>query len=236
MLIGWTIGLLGLGIVYGTVQGSIATTLASNPMFDRMMGASGPETFVNAFIAAIVSVLALFATGYGVSALLRMRSEEADGRVELLLASAVRRSAWFGGTIALTLIGAAWLIAMGVAGFIVGAAVSGSSTDPVSLLGAAAGQLPAVFVLLGLAALLIGVRPRLAPLAWAAFAFSAVMAFFGPLLDLPDLVIEASPYTHLPQLPQDPAVATPYVVLSVIALALLAIGFVGIRRRDVPSA
>lgn len=235
-LIGWTIGLLALGIVYGTVQGSIASTLGSNPMFERMMGAQGPDTFVNAFIAAIVSVLALFATGYGVSALLRMRSEETDGRVELLLASAVRRSAWFGSHVVLALLGAAWLVAVGVAGFALGAVVSGSSTNAVSLIGAAAGQLPAVFVLLGLAALLIGARPRLAPLAWAAFAFSAIMAFFGPLLDLPDLVIEASPYTHLPQLPQESATAAPYVILSIIALALLAAGFAGMQRRDVPSA
>ena len=65
---------------------------------------------------------------------------------------------------------------------------------------------------------------------------SAIMAFFGPLLDLPDLVIEASPYTHLPQLPQDSPQAAPYLILSLIALALLAVGFAGIRRRDVPSA
>lgn len=235
-LLGWTVGIGAIGIVYGTVQGSIASTLASNPMFDRIMGARGPDTFVDAFIAAIVSVLALFGTGYGISAMLRLRAEEADGRAELVLATAVRRASWLGGQVGAALVGAGWLLAVGMAGFALGAAISGSSTDPVSLVGAAAGQLPAIAVLIGVAALLIGVRPRLAPIAWAAFAFSAIMAFFGPLLDLPDLVIEASPFTHLPQLPQDAPRAAPYAILSVIAIVLLGVGLLGMRRRDVPGA
>ena len=236
LLMGWTIGLAALGIVYGTVQGSIANTLGSNPMFERIVGAQGPDTFVNAFIAAIVSVLALLATGFGVSAILRMRSEEADGRVELVLATAVHRSTWFGSYVVVAILGSAWLMLIGVLGFTVGAAISGTSTDALPLLGAAAAQLPAVAVLLGLAALLIGLRPRLAPLAWAAFAFSAVMAFFGPLLDLPEWVIEASPYTHLPQLPQEPAQFLTYGVLTAIALAFLGVGLIALRKRDVPTA
>jgi ABC-2 type transport system permease protein len=234
-LIGWTIGLITLGVVYGTVQGSIATTLGNNPMFERLMGSQGADSFVDAFIAAVVSVLAIFATGFGVSAILRMRSEEADGRAELLLSASVRRPTWFGSHVTVALLGSVWLILMGVAGFAFGALISGSSTTPATLIGAAAGQVPAVAVLAGVAALLIGLRPRLAPIAWAVFAFSAVMAFFGPLLDLPAIVVQASPFTHLPQLPQEAAVFAPYAVLSTIALALIGLGLVMLRDRDVPS-
>lgn len=235
-LIGWTIGLVALGIVYGTVQGSVATTLASNPMFQDAMQARGEADFVDAFIATIVSVLALFATGYGLSTVLRMRAEEADGRVELLLSTAVRRTHWFGSNVIVAIIGSAWVVLAGTLGFALGAQISGSSTNLASLLGSAAGQFPAVFVLLGLAALLIGLRPRMAPVVWAVFAYSAVIGFFGPLLDIPELFIEASPFTHLPQLPQDPAVFAPYAILCVIAMALAVVGVLGIQRRDVPSA
>jgi ABC-2 type transport system permease protein len=45
--------------------------------------------------------------------------------------------------------------------------------------------------------------------------------------------LDVSPFTHVPKLPGGSVSATPLVALSVIALALCALGLSALRRRDI---
>jgi ABC-2 type transport system permease protein len=45
--------------------------------------------------------------------------------------------------------------------------------------------------------------------------------------------MDVSPYAHTPRLPGGDFSATPVIWLTAIAVALMAVGFVGFRRRDV---
>ncbi|HEY5879966.1 MAG TPA: hypothetical protein VIU11_13725, partial [Nakamurella sp.] len=55
----------------------------------------------------------------------------------------------------------------------------------------------------------------------------------GELLQLPQWIMNLSPYSHVPQVPVAAMDWTPMVVLTLVAAALMAIGVVGFRRRDV---
>jgi ABC-2 type transport system permease protein len=57
----------------------------------------------------------------------------------------------------------------------------------------------------------------------------------GPLLRLGDAVLDVSPFTHVPHLPAGSVSATPLVVLTVVAAALVAVGVAAFDRRDVPT-
>jgi ABC-2 type transport system permease protein len=100
------------------------------------------------------------------------------------------------------------------------------------LVGDALVQLPAVWVLAGIGTALFGLVPRLAALTWAALAACLLLLELGALLKLSHWFVDASPFAHVPKLPGTAVTATPLVALTAIAVALVAAGLVGFRRRD----
>ena len=94
-------------------------------------------------------------------------------------------------------------------------------------------SLPAALVLAGIAAALFGLLPHLTAAAWGALAFFLLLAQLGPILKLSHLVMDLSPFTHVPKLPGGALSAVPLAALSGVALVLSGVGLAGFRRRDV---
>ena len=120
-------------------------------------------------------------------------------------------------------------------GFGIGAvygAIVGDAGQVPRLTAAAIVQVPAIWVLVGVAAALFGLRPRWAVASWAVLAVALVVAMFGTLLDLPGWVLDLSPFQHTPLVPAVGVRAVPLVVLLVLAAGLILAGLVGFRRRD----
>jgi ABC-2 type transport system permease protein len=57
----------------------------------------------------------------------------------------------------------------------------------------------------------------------------------GPALNLPQVVLDLSPFGHLPKLPGGEMDWPPVLILTGLAVVLVAGGLVGLRRRDVSS-
>jgi ABC-2 type transport system permease protein len=93
-------------------------------------------------------------------------------------------------------------------------------------------QLPAVWVIGGLAVLLHGVLPRGAAAAWAVAGAVLLIGWVGPALDVPQAVLDLSPFGHLPKLPGGSMEWGPVVVLLGLAGVFTAAGLTGLRRRD----
>jgi ABC-2 type transport system permease protein len=100
------------------------------------------------------------------------------------------------------------------------------------LIGASLAQLPAVWVLGALAAGLFGLAPRALNIAWAALGACLLLWFLGPLLDLPNWVLDLSPYEHVPAIPAVSFDAGPLLALTAVAAALTAVGLAAFRHRD----
>ena len=62
-------------------------------------------------------------------------------------------------------------------------------------------QIPATLVLGGLAVALFGWLPRFTSLAWAALVVALLLGQLGQLLQLPQWLMDVSPYTHMPLVP-----------------------------------
>jgi ABC-2 type transport system permease protein len=62
-----------------------------------------------------------------------------------------------------------------------------------------------------------------------------LVSVLGPLLGLPDWVLELSPFEHVPQLPADDFRAGPLLALCAVAAALTAVGMLAFRRRDLTA-
>ena len=96
-----------------------------------------------------------------------------------------------------------------------------------------ANTFPAIAMFLGVAVMLLGIRPDLERSGGGGFVVGALaVSVFGPLMHLPDWVLDLSPFHHLAAVPAQPVDWGSAVVLCTLALALLAGGFVTYTRRD----
>jgi ABC-2 type transport system permease protein len=91
----------------------------------------------------------------------------------------------------------------------------------------------AVWVIGGIAVLLHGLLPRGAVAAWGVAGAVLLIGWVGPALDVPQPVLDLSPFGHLPKLPGGDMAWGPVGVLLALAAALVTAGLAGLRRRDI---
>ncbi|MEU1935148.1 ABC transporter permease [Streptomyces coeruleorubidus] len=227
-VLGWSIGFLLAGVVYGGMTEGAADLVGDNEnarrIFERMGGRSG---LTDAFLASMVGMLGLVAALYIVASVLRLNGEETSGRAEPVLANAVGRLRWAAGHLVIAFGGSTLIMLLAGLGL---AAGYGRETGPI--LGACLVQLPAIWVIGGLAVLLHGLLPRAAAAAWGVAGAVLLIGWVGPALDVPQAVLDLSPFGHLPKLPGGSMEWGPVVVLTGLAVALVAAGLAGLRRRD----
>jgi ABC-2 type transport system permease protein len=232
-LVGWTVGMFVGGVSFGSLGSDVSTMAEVNDDFAETLASIGPN-LADAFVGSMLSILALVAAGFTVSSALRLRAEETSGRVEPLLATGLSRRRWFLGSLLVTTAGTVVVVAAGGLGFgLAYAATSGDAGQVPRLLVASLVYVPAALVLAGLAALLLGWAPRAAMAVWAAMAGCVLVGWLGTVLDLPDLVVQASPYSHLPLVPAVAMDWTPLLWLSAISVALVTLGLAKLSKRDI---
>ena len=233
-LVAWGLGFVLLGLVLGNVASNVGSMLdspASRALITKLGGVQG---LTDAFIAAEIGFMAIVAAAFGIQAALRLHAEETSLRLEAVLATATERTRWALSHTTVAVLGPVLLVL--VFGLGVGAANS-IHTGAMGGLGdtvvGALVQLPAIWVVVGVVVAAYGVAPRLVPAGWAALVAFLLLGELGPLLELPSWAMDLSPFTHVPRLPGGELRLVPLVWLTVVAAALLVVGFVGFRRRDI---
>ncbi len=234
-LAGWLVAMVVTGLVLGGVTASLPDNANLSPqMTDLMARMGGRKGFLDEYLAAVLGIVGLTVAAYAVQATLRLRAEEASGRLEPLLATPVSRLRWAAGHLGFVLGGTAALLAVAGAatGLAYGVQVHDLGQVP-RLLGAALAQLPATWVLAGVGVALFGLAPRFAAAAWAALVACVLIMELGAFLGLSRWVVDVSPFAHVPKLPGSAFDATGLVGLVAVAAALTAGGLTGLRRRDI---
>ncbi|MEU8259424.1 ABC transporter permease [Micromonospora sp. NPDC048999] len=234
----WSVGFGLLGLILGGAAQAAGRSVEGNPQLEEIMARIGGATgLADAYLGATLSVAGLAATGYGVQAALRMRSEEIAGRAEPLLATGAHRSTWLLSHVLFALLGPVVVLAVTglAAGLTYGQSVHDVSGQLPRMVGAGLAQVPAAWVLAGLAVLLYGLLPRLASAAWAVLAVCVLLGQLGAVLNLNQWLLDLSPFTHTPQVLRDTWSPTPLYTLPAVALALALAGLTTFHHRDVPT-
>ncbi|MGW4032446.1 ABC transporter permease [Streptomyces sp. NPDC004838] len=230
-LFGWTAGFLLSGIVFGGMATGAADLVGENEgareLFERLGGQTG---MTDAFLAAMTGMLGMLAALYAVSSVMRLHGEETSQRAEPILANAVGRLGWAAGHLVIAFGGAALLTAVAGLGLAIG-----HGEDFGSILGAALVTVPAAWLLGGLAVLAYGLLPRLASASWALVGLCLAIGWIGPALDLPEGVMNLSPFSHLPKMPGDAMSWPPVLILTALAATLTGTGLAALRRRDMQT-
>ena len=166
-----------------------------------------------------------------------IREEEASWRIEHLLARPVGRVRWL---VTRILAAAVGVVVLGTAiGAVVWAATAlgGATLAFNDALLAGINLMPAALLFLGLGILVFGLLPRLtAPLTFGLVIAAYLLDFVGPLLELPDSLLDVSPFRHLAAVPaSDLDVIAALTMLGIAALAAL-VGVAAFRYRDLKEA
>ncbi len=158
-IIGWTVGILLLGVSYGSIGDDVEELMGSSELTEQMLR-PGPN-ITDSFYAFAVVIIAVIASGFTISSALRPLGEEDAGRVETLLATAHPRRSWLLGHVAMTVFGSSADAAPRGLGLGLGYAMVTGDTDAITrYLGPMLSYLAPVLLLGGLARLLHGVVPR----------------------------------------------------------------------------
>ena len=235
-LLGWVIGYAIVGIVLGGVAGSVASLAGGEQMQELLRKLGGnASSLTDTFLSTELQFLAIGAAAYGISAALRLRTEESDLHTEQVLATSTRRWTVLASHSVIALLGSALLmlvLALSLA-FGTRAQYGGFGAALGHLLPSALATIPPVWVCVGLALAIFGSAPKVVYVAWALLAAFVVVGEFGPLFNLPQPVIDVSPFVHAVVLPGSTVVAAPLAVLFAIAAALVVLAQTTFRRRDI---
>ncbi len=235
-VIAWMLGALVYGVGVGSAANGIGGLLGSAQIRKIVARMGGQAGLTNAFLAALISLTGLAVGGFAIASVLRLRSEETEQRADPVLATRASRFGWALGHLLIAAAGAVVILA--VAGIAVGlghGARAGSlGTEVARMAEAGLAQAPAVLAVIGLAAALFGLAPRISvAVSWSVLGVAVMLLYLGEILRWPHWVLDISPFTHSPKLPGGVVSAAPLAWLCGIALVLGAAGLAGRRRRDI---
>ncbi|MFG2447382.1 ABC transporter permease [Nocardia fluminea] len=232
-VLGWCLGAFVLGAAYGSFADSIEQFLADNPEIAAYLTGNA-EDAVDSYLSLTLSIIALLAAAYGVSGVLRARSEENSGRAEVVLAAPVGRVRWLSGYLAVAMTGSALVLVAGGLGD--GLAYGMTIGDPLQsarLAASALGYVPAVWVIVAVTAAAVGWAPRHAvAVSWLYFTYVVVALIFAEAFELPGWFADLSPLRYTALVPLEDV--DPVVSLALLATVAGATGiaWAGCRRRD----
>jgi ABC-2 type transport system permease protein len=232
-LLGWAIGLLGFGLVFGALSDQIGSLKGDAADWYATFG--GRDDLLGAYWASMMQMAGMAVAVYVVTLLLRLHHDEAHGTLESVLGAAVGRGRWLwayalnalGGAVALLLV---FAVAMAATG----RQASGATALLGDLVGAALVQIPAIGVLAATVVVAVALLPRWSVgLGWALTVGSIIVGpMFGPALRLPTRLQDLSAFTHVPNAPAVPVSVGPLVGLGLAGVLLAAVGAFLLHRRD----
>ncbi len=233
-IIAWTVGMLVLGASYGSILGDLEGFIDSSGILQQMLPESAGYNMTERFVAMLMTILSILGAIPVLMYILKLKSEEKSARTEHLLSRAVSRNSIIGSYTLVAIISAPIIQLMSILGLWSAAIfVMDDIFSFEILLKAGLVHLPAMWIMVGIAVLLIGFVPRLASLTWAYLGYSFFVVYLGDMLQLPDWMNYLSPFGHIPQVPMEDINMVTILGLTLIAMVLMGLGFAGYNRRDI---
>ncbi|WP_156721144.1 ABC transporter permease [Mycobacterium sp. Root135] len=234
----WTVGLCLYGLLIGSVVDGVGDEIGgSQSARDVVARLGGTDQIEQAFVAVGFGMLGMVTSAFAISLTLRLHQEESSQRAETLLAGSVSRTRWLASHLVFAIAGTgmAMMLAALVAGLTYGASAGDVAGKLPTVLGTAAVQLPAVWLLVAITVVLFGLLPRFAPAAWGVLTAFIAVYLIGSLSNSPQWLLDIEPFAHVPQVGTGTFSATPLWWLLGVDAALIALGAVAFRSRDLTA-
>ena len=234
---GLVAGLVALG--FGLLARDFSVAVADLETMAELTAALGypgmgtSEGIVGFAFSWVGMVLAVFAAGQAVA----IREEEASWRIEHLLVRPVGRIRWLATRTATAAVAIALAALLAGASAWVGTALVGAPISFTDGLLAGVNLIPIAWLALGVGVAVVGVVPRrTAPIIYTLVVAAYLLDFVGGMLELPDAVLDLSPFRHLAAVPAAELNVVAALVMLAVGGAGVAVGIVAFRRRDLQEA
>lgn len=231
-LIAWTIGLVLLGITYGSVMGDVESLLAGNELIEQVISSDASQSIVTQFISIIMGVLAIAAVIPSIQVIVRLSSEEKHGRLQHLLVGTKSRSQILLTFIEVSLISLVMIQGVQIAAFGVTASLSQNILSFREIFESGLVYLPAMAVMLSVAICLFGWFPKKLSLTWIVLGYCFFILYFSNLFDMPEWIKGLSPFYHIPERLDGEYNLTVLLYLTLVSVALSLVGIIGFKNRD----
>lgn len=233
-LIAWAVGMYVLGVSYGSVMGDMDSFFADVEIMQDLLVPKEGFSLIEQFVPVLMSVMGIFCAIPVLMAILKLKGEEKNGRIEHILGRAVSRSRLLGSYLVVSL--AASFIMLSLAGLGFGTTANAMVAEGFDIgmaYRAALAYLPALWAMVGLAVLLLGWAPRFTGAIWFYLAFSFFVIYLGNLFQFEEWVGRLTPFGYVSGMPIEEFDAVQAIGLTAAAVVLAAIGFMGYNRRDI---
>lgn len=237
-LIGWTIGVVVLGSIAGSLAPVVADAVASNDSLNDLIGSLVPGDRTDTqslFTLALLGMAGALASAAGIVAVLRLHSDESEGRAEELITTRLRRLPWLMRQLGVAVVSVIVVAIAAATAAGVGLVASGTDWDAfVDTYPTVGAHLPAGLVFVAIATLAVAAAPRFAvAISWGAFVLGIAIGQLGDLIGLPEWLQDISPYHHVPAYPLEEITLGSVAIPIVAAAALVGAGAVVFAWRDV---
>lgn len=237
-MIGWTVGMLVLGVTYGSIFGTVGDIIGTNPTYKKILGITQIKEANLDLLLSFMGMLGIFfvtiSVVSGLMILFRLKTDESKGYLEILHSKKTSRTSLaLSYYISSLILGVLGLAASNAATFFTGNA---GLDDPIPMkyfwraLGA---NVPGVLFFLAVAFCIVCIVPKLTTVMWGYVSLSMMVKMFGPLLDLPKVLINISPLGWIGKVPQHAPNMTAIVLMLVAFVLLSVVGLIGYNKRDV---
>lgn len=233
-VIGWVVAALLTGVSFGALAKEVGDSLgkANDPLIVAALGGD-PSRLVDGYLAVCLLFGVVLAGCFVILSVQRLAADEASGRVEAVLALPLGRVCWGLSTLVVALGGGALiLVTTGAATGAATAVAVNDASQTLRLTLAGFAYVPAVAVVAGIAFLGYALRPGLVGVSWAVLGYGLFASMLGGMLKLPDAAQWFSVFHHAGQPPFIEPNAGSLVGLSAVAIALISLGCLQLRRRD----
>jgi ABC-2 type transport system permease protein len=234
----WGVSFAAFAVILGMVGTSISAAGISQSIRNEVEKFGTGSIFTPTGYLSFVFIFFILAVSLFVCAQVSAaRHEEAEQRLETLLALPVGRLQWLSGRLLLAVGAAAALSLIAGAFTWVGAASQGVTISFPKLLEAGANCLPVALLFLGLAVLAYALVPQ----ASAGIAYGLVMLAFvwylvGSLVGVPKWLVDATPFAHVGFVPSQSFRTVSALAMVGIGVVATALALVAFDRRDLVGA
>lgn len=233
-IIAWSIGMFILGASYGSVFGDLEAFFKDNEMLAAMLTSVEGFSLTEQFVTMLMSIMAMIAAIPTLMAMLKISGEEKKHRIEQLLGLAVSRTRLLGSSLFIAVVISFAMLSLSALGMW---AASVPVMDEAIAFGAfykaQIVYLPAMWIMIGITILLIGLLPKLTSVIWIYLIYSFIVVYLGGLLQLPEWLAQLTPFGQIPKLPIEDMDYMKTMVLTIIAIVFTIIGFIGYNKRDI---
>jgi ABC-2 type transport system permease protein len=230
----WLLSVGSFAFILGTISTSVSSAGLSKSVQEQIAKlGSGSILTPTGYLAFVFIFFVLAVSLFVCAQIASARREEAEERLETLLAQPVGRGRWLAGRL---LLAACASVAISLAAGLLtwaGAASQGLDISLPRMLEAGANCLPVALLFLGIAALAYALVPRASSgLAYGLVAGAFLWELVGSLLGVPKWLVEATPFAHVGLVPAQAFRTEAAAIMVAIGLlaALMALG--AFRRRD----